>query len=174
MLRCSTAAIEQACNDSSSSAEAGSHSELVAADPYEEIVEGGRPGYSWGMAASLDGRWIAECMGNKTVELWDARTLTRANVLKGHSDVVWCAAFSADSKWIASGSENEHGSEIKVWDADSGRELRHLEAPDAFVTGLAFCRAGLGFCPARSMERSVCGTTSAAGRWGCCTRSACR
>ena len=44
-------------------------------------------------------------------------------VLKGHADPVYAVAFSADASMAATGSFDQT---IKLWDADTGRELRTL------------------------------------------------
>ena len=93
---------------------------------------------TWGVAASADGRWIAMGGSDKMITVRDARTLTAVRRLAGHWDLVWCVAFSPDSKLLASGSANERGGEIKVWDVATGRQVLELEGHAGLVTGLAF------------------------------------
>src|SRR5436190_1906852 len=69
------------------------------------------------MAASPDGRWVATASYDRTVNLWDARTMKRVRTLH-HRGQVWSVAFSADSRRLASGS-----SEIKVWDVETGKQI---------------------------------------------------
>jgi WD40 repeat protein len=68
----------------------------------------------WGVAASPDGRWLGTSSHDRTVKLWDAQTLKLMRTLEGHRDVVWCVAFSPDSKTFASGSEGLKSGEVKV------------------------------------------------------------
>jgi len=104
---------------------------------YVQLVHG-TEGPIWGMAASPDGRWIAIAGHDAIVRLRNARMLTQVRSLTGHSDLVWCVAFSPDSKLLASGSANERGGEIKVWDVETGRQVFDLEGHAGLVTGLAF------------------------------------
>ncbi|MGO9462722.1 MAG: WD40 repeat domain-containing serine/threonine protein kinase [Isosphaeraceae bacterium] len=105
---------------------------------YVELVHGTDKPAMWGMAASPDGRWIAMAGHDAIVRLRNARVLTQVRRLTGHSDLVWCVAFSPDSKLLASGSANERGGEIKVWDVETGRQVFHLEGHAGLVTALAF------------------------------------
>jgi WD40 repeat protein/serine/threonine protein kinase len=79
------------------------------------------------VAFSPDGRWIATG-GLGTVTLWDTETGRAARTIRAHDGVVLVVAFSSDSRRIASrtttwGDVETVGSEIKIWDALSGREL---------------------------------------------------
>jgi WD40 repeat protein len=136
--RYSVAAFDQARSTSAASGGSGSRAEPLRPSSFEEIVPGSNEGMYWGIAASPNGRWIAACGNSGSIFLTDAQTITRPRVLSGHGGQAWSAASSADSKLLATGSENNRGSEIKLWDADSGRELHHLEALDGLVSGLAF------------------------------------
>lgn len=49
--------------------------------------------------------------------------------LEGHSDSVTSVAFSADSKYVASGSADET---VKIWDAVTGHEIQTLKGRRAF------------------------------------------
>ncbi len=105
---------------------------------YVELVHGTDKTAFWGMAASPDGRWIAMGGHDATVRLRNARILSQVRSLTGHSNLVWCVAFSPDSRLLASGSANERGGEIKVWDVETGRQVFHLEGHAGLVTALAF------------------------------------
>jgi WD40 repeat protein len=132
------AAIDKACTNAAVSTAQDARADLPVVQPIPDVVPGGEWAVNWGMAASLDGRWIAVCSGDKTVSLRDARTHAMVRTFKSHADVVWSVAFSPDSKLVASGSENERGGEIKVWDTETGRQVYHFEAKDRLVMGLAF------------------------------------
>ena len=54
--------------------------------------------------------------------------------LKGHTEDVWVAVFSPDGKKIVTTSPDET---IRIWDAESGKELRKLE-PGFACRGLLF------------------------------------
>jgi WD40 repeat protein len=55
--------------------------------------------------------------------------------LEGHSDWVWSVAFSHDSTWLASASNDNT---VKLWDASSGQCLQTLEGHSGAVMSVAF------------------------------------
>jgi len=59
--------------------------------------------------------------------------------LGGHTDNVWGVSFSADGKWIASGSFDKT---VKVWDAKSGTELMTLRGHEDRVGPVSFSPDG--------------------------------
>ncbi len=94
------------------------------------------------VAYSADGKRIVSGSVDKTVKVWDAVKGKEIFTLKGHTGGVSSVAFSVDGKRIVSGSgrgalnEQEHPAqgEVKVWDADKGKEIRTL---DRFSNGVA-------------------------------------
>jgi WD40 repeat protein len=60
--------------------------------------------------------------------------------IRGHTDKIWCAAFSLDRKQIVSGSEDRT---IRVWDAQTGSAvLRPLKMHSSGVCSVAFSPDG--------------------------------
>jgi WD40 repeat protein len=55
--------------------------------------------------------------------------------LEGHKGFVWAVAFSPDGKRAVSGGNEEV---IKLWDLETGKESRQVEARGFRVHGLAF------------------------------------
>ena len=55
--------------------------------------------------------------------------------LKGHSEVVTSVAFSVDSKYIVSGSED---CTVRLWDAVTGVEVKKMEGHSSGVASVAF------------------------------------
>src|SRR5436309_12182590 len=52
-----------------------------------------------------------------------AQELKEVAVLKGHTDYVSRTALSRDGKVLASGGGNATGSEVKLWDRATGKEI---------------------------------------------------
>jgi len=93
-----------------------------------------------GVAFSPDGRRIASGEGDRRfVRVWDASTGAQLMALRGHKDLVRCAAFSPDGKYIVSGSDDKT---IKVWDAMSGSEIITFQGHKDMVSSVAFSPDG--------------------------------
>jgi WD40 repeat protein len=96
-------------------------------------VPGGHVHTVWGVATSQDGRWVATASHDGTVKLWDAQNMQLVRTFTGHSDIVWCVAFSPDGKRLASG-----GADLKVWEVATGRELYDFDKHKRMVSSVAF------------------------------------
>jgi WD40 repeat protein len=77
---------------------------------------------------SPDGRRLATALwsgrGVKVFD-WDGERLAGPCALQGHSDPVMAVAYSPDGRYLASGTEKE----LKLWEADSLREVRTIRTP---------------------------------------------
>ena len=60
-------------------------------------------------------------------------------VLQGHSDAVHSVAFSPDSKRVLTGSADKTA---RLWDADTGHEIRVFQGHTGLVTSVAFSPDG--------------------------------
>ena len=57
----------------------------------------------------------------------------------GHSSRVNCAVFAPDSRWLATGAADNS---IRLWDTESGLELRALHGHSNWIRSLAVSRSG--------------------------------
>ena len=128
-----------------------------------------QPGAARAVAFSPDGKLLAVGVaipsetpsgGNYPrgeVILWDVAAGEPRRRLAGHAGEVNCLAFSPDGKVLASGGHrqytlHDYGTEqnLKLWEAETGRELRTILGQGGAINGLAF---------------SPDGTTLASGGW---------
>ena len=65
----------------------------------------------------------------------------------GHSDSVFSVNFSPDGKYIASGSRDDT---VKLWDVDSGKEIRTFSGHTSYVTSVSFSPDGKYIASGRS------------------------
>jgi WD40 repeat protein len=105
---------------------------------------------------SADGRWLALTSGD-VVKLWDLRSGHGPRSLRGHTSPIMAAAFSPDSRVLATGggeilghpasrahavSDLPGDSSIKLWDVTTGREIRTLAGQTHTIRHLAFSPDG--------------------------------
>jgi WD40 repeat protein/tRNA A-37 threonylcarbamoyl transferase component Bud32 len=90
------------------------------------------------VAFSPDGRLVAVTT-NTDVELLEASTGKEVRLLRGHTDFVTRAAFSPDSKRLATSSVDRT---VKMWDVATGNEVITLRGHAEPVWTVAFDRDG--------------------------------
>jgi WD40 repeat protein len=89
----------------------------------------------YALAISPDGKTLAvgSHMGLSAdwVRLFDMETLKEKGALKGHGKAITALAFSADGKWLASGSKD---CQIGIWDLKTGKA--RVAIPNAHPRGV--------------------------------------
>ena len=90
------------------------------------------------------------------------------------STLITTLAFSRDGRLlVGTGANTDSGNHIWVWDAGSGREVRHLQAGSAFISALGVDRAGRRIATGTAEGGIQIGTSPAARRHPCAgTRAA--
>ncbi len=117
----------------------------------------GHPSHVGNLIFSPDGKGLLTCSA-KTLHLFDVDTSKEERVFKGHITNVSCVAFSNDGKRVLSGSgavkyvngqpvivNGRHVYEdctVRLWDADSGKELLALKDHDIPILSMTFSRDG--------------------------------
>jgi WD40 repeat protein len=95
---------------------------------------------------SPDGRWLVLASDN-TLKLWELRRGQGPRVLRGHGSGILAAAFSSDSRVLATGGAGNMiypggDTSIKLWDVTTGRELRTLAGHTRMIRHLSFSPDG--------------------------------
>jgi outer membrane protein assembly factor BamB len=116
-------------------------------------LPGPRPHNDWvcSVAFSLDGKLVASAGGSEfrparnggmtsgQVKLWDRAGGKELGPLTGHTSKVFSAAFSPDSKTLATGSADRT---VRLWDVSTGKERLVLKGHTEAVSGVAFSPDG--------------------------------
>jgi eukaryotic-like serine/threonine-protein kinase len=99
---------------------------------------------------SPDGRTLAWGEKDGTVRLWDVARGKSKRAWTGHRRAVTSLVFSPDAKTLASASNPDNTNpddkdppEVKVWDADTGRQRASPRWPLGVIRSLAFSPDGL-------------------------------
>lgn len=106
------------------------------------------------LAFSPDGKTLAAaggvCGKKGEVKLWNIET-AQSKVVAGHADCIYAAAWSPDGKTLATASYDKL---IKLWDPETGAEIRTLKDHIDAVYSLAFTPDGKRLLSAAA-DRSV-------------------
>ncbi len=124
-----------------------------------------------GVALSADGRRALSSSMDKDVRLWDVTTGKELRALAPHPSVVTGLALTADGRWGATGGGitrdpatgaalSKGGDDvIRLFDLDSGKEIRRLEGHTAAIMTLTFSTDG------RYLLSGACDATVRLWRW---------
>lgn len=109
---------------------------------------------------SPDASWLASGANDDTIKIWDTATGHLLRTLYGHSSNVNALAVSPDGKLLASGSGDmtskrevptfkqgglvggARDNTIRIWDVQTGREIKTLSGHELPVGGVAFSADG--------------------------------
>jgi WD40 repeat protein len=123
----------------------------IATGKTVRMIRGESAPGNWGaiyaMSLSADGRWLAiggylsdaDRMSGSAIRLYDFASGKLMKVLKGHKNVVFSLAFSADGKRLISGSADKTA---RIWDVASGQLLFALKGHSAKINAVAFNKDG--------------------------------
>ncbi|EJD54254.1 WD40 repeat-like protein [Auricularia subglabra TFB-10046 SS5] len=114
--------------------------EEIPVNPADEVLAVAFSPDGATMAAGVSsGFTYAAGMRPGTVRVWDAQTREERHVLVGHTDWVWCIAFSPDGRHIASGAADNT---VRIWDAATGDAVGVLRGHIFTVRSVAFSADG--------------------------------
>ncbi len=95
-----------------------------------------------------DGQGLASAGSDRAVRIWDMRNGTQTGTLRGHTQPVWSVCFRPDGRALASGGSSWDAAkkrpvgEVRVWDAQTGKELFTLRGGPGPVNHLCFSPDG--------------------------------
>jgi WD40 repeat protein len=97
------------------------------------------------IAISKDGQILGFACSDKTVCVYNVKTMALRRTLHGHDRGVWSVAISPDGKTLASGAgemEAKGAGDIILWDLVKGVALRTLKGHEGSALSLAFSPDG--------------------------------
>jgi hypothetical protein len=96
----------------------------------------------WSAAFSSDDRYIVTASADGKARIWDAYTGKERHVLE-HRGEVYSAAFSTNGLLVVTGSyDKTAGETARIWNAETGQQLRALLGHNGEVVSVAFSNDG--------------------------------
>ncbi|MBI3407512.1 MAG: WD40 repeat domain-containing protein [Planctomycetes bacterium] len=83
-----------------------------------------------GLVLSRDASTMLTCCDNQTVYLWDVVKGEELKRFSGHTNFVYCVAFSPDGRHIASGSTDRT---VRVYDMSTGNTVKTFECANNVI-----------------------------------------
>ncbi len=84
---------------------------------------------------SPDGQTIASTSGDRTIQIWDARTAHTLLTYTAHQDGILAIAWSPDGRYLASGSVDKT---VGVWDVATGKLIYRYSGHSGYVMTVAW------------------------------------
>jgi WD40 repeat protein len=113
----------------------------------------GHKGTVYSVAISRDEKQLVSCGKDGTVRLWELETGKEIKQHKDHTEIAWCVAYSPDGQFVLSGGGGTYDmaadkfnagkdNDLRLWAADSLREIRRFTGHRGAVMAVAFAPDG--------------------------------
>jgi WD40 repeat protein len=113
----------------------------------------GHAGWIHSVAFLPDGKRVITGSNDHSARLWDAATGHEIHKFVGHADSVLAVAVSADGRHVLTASGQGRfanpggpsvspGSMVRLWELNTGKELRHFEGHSSFIRSMVFSPDG--------------------------------
>jgi WD40 repeat protein len=113
----------------------------------------GHPGAVSAVLFSLDGTTLISACDGGIVKLWDVASGNDRATLQGHHHQIYCAALSPNGKTLLTGGgnwTNDAPGELLVWELESGKLIRRLDADRLALWTIAYAPDGKTFATSSS------------------------
>ncbi len=100
------------------------------------------------VAFSPNGKTLVSASWDNTIKLWNVETGDQIRTINDYANGINSVVFSPNGKTLASGNIYEirkgsnYGASIKLWDVETGQQLKSLEGHNSSVNSVAFSPDG--------------------------------